>query len=276
MTKTLLARAPLMALPLLALPLLALSLTPAHATVNVDTDDFVYTQDFNSLTTSTTPSTWANNGTLAGWYLYTSTLADAATILAGAGAGNAGSFYSFGESGAADRALGGTASGGAYFGSPGSGAVAGYIAVAFTNNSGTALDGFSLSFNGEQWRNGGNTNAQAMVLELGVGATFGTVGAWTVPASLTWSSPVIGASAAAVDGNGAGLVAGLSSSFTGLAWAPGDTLWIRWTERNDIGNDHGLAIDNLSLTVSAVPEPGKLALMLAGLAAVGFVARRRA
>jgi hypothetical protein len=74
-----------MALPLLALPLLALSLTPAHATVNVDTDDFVYTQDFNSLTTSTTPSTWANNGTLAGWYLYTSTLADAATILAGAG-----------------------------------------------------------------------------------------------------------------------------------------------------------------------------------------------
>ena len=51
---------------------------------------------------------------------------------------------------------------------------------------------------------------------------------------------------------------------------------MRWTERNDIGNDHGLAIDDLSFSVRAVPEPGALTLMLAGLAAVGFVARRRA
>lgn len=270
MSKTLLAHA-----PLFALPLLALGLTPAHATISVDAVDFAYTQSFDSLSTSTVATPWANNGTLAGWYLYTSTLADAATILAGTGGGNAGSFYSFGESGGTDRALGGVASGGAYFGSPASGAVAGYIAVAFTNNSGSALEGFAIGFDGEQWRNGGNTNAQPMVMEFGVGATFGTVSGWTAPASLTWASPVIGASAAAVDGNGAGLVAGLSSSITGLAWAPGDTLWVRWTERNDIGNDHGLAIDNLTLTVTAVPEPGKLALMLAGLAAVGFVARRR-
>ena len=61
-----------------------------------------------------------------------------------------------------------------------------------------------------------------------------------------------------------------------MGWAAGDTLWVRWIERNDAGNDHGLAVDDLSLSVSAVPEPGALALMLAGLAAVGFVARRRA
>lgn len=271
MTQTLLAHA-----PLFALPLLALSLAPAQAAISVDTVDFAYTQTFDSLTTSTVATPWSNNGTLAGWYLYTSTLADAATLVAGTGASNAGSFYSFGDSGSSDRALGGTASGGAYFGGPASAAVAGYIAVAFTNNSGSALDGFTLNFNGEQWRNGGNTNAQPMVLEFGVGATLGTVSGWTAAPGLSWSSPVFSASAAAVDGNGAGLVAGLSSGFTGLAWASGDTLWIRWTERNDIGNDHGLAVDNLSLTVSAVPEPGQLALMLAGLAAVGFVARRRA
>ena len=59
-------------------------------------------------------------------------------------------------------------------------------------------------------------------------------------------------------------------------WAAGDTLWVRWVEKNDAGNDHGLAIDNLSIqTVSAVPEPGTYAMLLAGLGVVGIAARRR-
>ena len=172
--------------------------------------------------------------------------------------------------------MGGVASGGAYFGSPASGTVAGYIAVAFTNNTGSALDGFTIGFNGEQWRNGGNTSAQPMVLEYGIGASIGTVALWAAPAALSWTSPVTGATAAAVDGNAAGRVPGLTATVTSMGWATGDTLWVRWIERNDAGNDHGLAVDDLSLSVSAVPEPGALALMLAGLAAVGFVARRRA
>lgn len=260
---------------LLSTAILLAAAANAQAAISVDSVGFTYSQDFDSLTTSTTATPWANDSTLPGWSLFISTLADAPTIVAGNGGGNAGSFYSFGGTGSADRALGGTASGGAYFGSPASNAVAGYIAVAFTNNSGGVLDGFTLGFNGEQWRNGGNTAAQNMVLEFGVGASFGTVGTWTAPAGLTWASPVVGATGAAVDGNTAGLVSGLSASFTQLAWAPGDTLWLRWIERNDGGNDHGLAIDDLSFSVTAVPEPGALTLMLAGLAAVGFIARRR-
>jgi PEP-CTERM motif len=260
---------------LLSTAILLAAAANAQAAISVDSVGFTYNQDFDSLTTSTTASPWANDSTLPGWSLFIATLADAPTILGGSGSVNTGSFYSFGDAGSSERALGGTASGGTYFGSPATNTVAGYIAVAFTNNSGSVLDGFTLGFNGEQWRNGGNTSAQTMVLEVGVGASFGTVAAWTAAPSLSWASPVVGATAAAVDGNAAGRVGGLSASFTQLAWAPGDTLWVRWTERNDAGNDHGLGIDDLSFSVTAVPEPGALAMMLAGLAAVGFIARRR-
>jgi hypothetical protein len=37
----------------------------------------------------------------------------------------------------------------------------------------------------------------------------------------------------------------------GLDWQAGQTLWLRWIERNDSGNDHALAIDNFSLTLPA-------------------------
>jgi PEP-CTERM motif len=259
----------------LSAALLLAAAAHAQAAIGVDSGSFTYSQDFNSLTTSTVASPWANDSTLPGWSLFTFVPADISTIVAGTGSTSTGSFYSFGAAGSPERALGGTASGGAYFGSPLTGTVAGYIAVAFTNNSGGVLDGFSLSFTGEQWRNGGNTAAQSMVLEYGFGASFGAVGAWTAPPTLTWVSPVVGATGAAVDGNSAGAVGGLAQSFSQLAWAPGDTLWLRWVERNDSGNDHGLAIDDLAFSVSAVPEPGALALMLAGLAAVAFIARRR-
>jgi hypothetical protein len=246
---------------------------PATAAIAI-VDGTPYTQDFDTLTTSTTASAWAQNSTLPGWYLFVSTLADAPTIAADAGGSNAGTFRSYGAAGASERALGSLASGGSYFGSPASGAPAGYIAAAFSNAGATPFDGFTVAFDGEQWRNGGNTAAQSLVLSYGLGASFGTV-AWSAPVAL-FGSPVIGSTAGAVDGNSTGLVAGLGAVVTGLDWAPGQTLWLRWTDLNDIGNDHGLAIDNLSFTASVVPEPGALALMLAGLGCVGFIARRRA
>lgn len=268
MKKTLFAAATLLALAPLA-----------QAGIDVTSPSFTYGQNFDTLTTATTAQAWANDSTLAGWSLFVSNGAAAATLLGGTGSSNTGSFYSYGAASTAERALGGLGSGGTYFGSPANGAVAGYIAVAFTNNSGGALAGFTVGFDGEQWRDGGaaTPSAQTMVLEYGFGASFAAVTTWTAPgASFNFTSPVFTntSSGAAVNGNTAGLVAGLGGSVS-TEWAAGDTLWVRWVEVNNPGNDHGLAIDNLSFSVTAVPEPGTVALWLAGLAAIGFVARRR-
>lgn len=58
------------------------------------------------------------------------------------------------------------------------------------------------------------------------------------------------------------------------AVAPGSTLILRWVDDNGSPSpDQVIGLNNV--LVSAVPEPGTYALLLAGAAAVGFIARRR-
>jgi len=254
-----------------------LSLLPAQAALTVGSTSFTYSQNFDSLGATTAASVaWVNDTTLAGWSLFDKDGAAITSYAVNDGSSNAGSFYSFGAASATERALGGTASGGAYFGTPASGAVAGYIALSFTNATGAALNGFTLGFAGEQWRNGGNTTAQTMAMQWGIGSSFASVSSWaSLGSTFNWASPVVSATAAAVNGNVAGRVSNVGGSFVTNGWNSGTTLWLRWVENNDVGNDHGLAIDDLSFSVSAVPEPGTWALWLAGAAAVSAVARRR-
>lgn len=266
------SRAPFALLGALAL----LGLSAATAQAQVSFTGTALTQNFDTLITTGTAQAWSNNTTLPGWSLFNKTPTAITTYNAGDGSSNAGSFYSFGTGTGTERALGGAASGGAYFGSPASGTVAGWIAFAATNNTGSTATDFTIGYDGEQWRNGGNATAQTMVLEYGFGATFTGVTTWTPAGSaFNFTSPVATATAAAVNGNVAGRVAGRGGTVN-QTWAPGQTLWIRWIENNDAGNDHGLAIDNFSLTASlptAAPEPGTLVLGVLGIA--GLVARRR-
>ncbi len=266
------------------LVLIAALFAASHANAAVvlsGTGTINYSQNFDTLATGGAANVWTNDSTLTGWFLFNKSNAAVTTYAADNGSSNTGSFYSFGASAGAisDRALGGTASGGAYFGSPASGTVAGYIAAAFTNSTGVTLNSVTLGFDGEQWRNGGNTSAQAMVLQYGFGSSFASV-VWTVPGgNFDWSSPVIGSTAATVNGNAAGLASGKGGTLSNLSWDNNSTLWVRWVENNDVGNDHGLAIDNFTLSVNAitttVPESDTSAMILAGLGLMGFMARRR-
>ena len=258
------------------------ALPAANAAIVVTTAGQGYSQSFDTLATSGSSVAWANDSTIQGWSLFRQPAPGTAVTgyVAGNGSSNTGSFYSFGATASTDRALGGVGSGGTYFGSPASGMVSGWIAVEFRNDSGQDLSGFSLAFNGEQWRNGGNTSAQTMVLEYGFGSSFSAVSTWVAPGGLfDWSSSVNSATAAAVDGNAAGLAAG-RGGLVDARWNANDTLWVRWAEVNDVANDHGLAIDDVSFAAgqalpSAVPLPPAVALLAAGMAVLGWLSRYR-
>lgn len=270
-----------------SIALLLFAATMASADINFTGP--TYNQDFNSLSASGTSNAWANDSTISGWYLFRRTSASDTTPVAitnydaGAGTSNTGKYWSFGSAGSAERALGGIASGNATnWGSAPSGSVAGWMSVAFDNGTGSTLKRFTVRFDGEQWRDGGAPvpNAQTMVMEYGFGTSFSAVTTWTAAgSSFNWSSPVFvnTTTGAAVDGNAAGLVGGVGGTINGLSWAPGAKMFIRWIENNDVGNDHGLALDNFSFTADAIPEPASITLLsLFGCVAFGLRRSRRA
>lgn len=234
----------------------AASTLASNAEAAVPFTGTAYTQNFDSLGDSGALS-WANDSTLPGWSLFRRPAPGTAltSITGGSGGSNAGAFYSFGSA-AGERALGGVGSGGTYWGSPATNSVAGWLAASFTNDTTAEISSFNVSYDGEQWRDGGNTSPQTMVFEYGFGSSFTAVSFWTAPGgTFDFISPHTTATGA-LDGNdAANRVAGLGGTISS-SWPAGETLWLRWIEHNDAGNDHGMAVDNFALSSAIVPPVG--------------------
>jgi predicted extracellular nuclease len=200
-----------------------------------------YSQNFDSLSSSN--ATWTDSTSLTGWYAAYSS-STLTTITAGTGSSNTGSLYSFGATASSDRALGSTSSN-----TPGTI----FYGARFFNDTGATISSLSVNYIGEQWRNGGNTTPQKLDFAYQIGATSITAGTWTDVNSLDFTSPVATATLTALDGNASTNRVSLSSSFTGFSLAAGQEIWLRWSDINDTGNDHGLAIDNLQVSTSTLP-----------------------
>jgi hypothetical protein len=220
-----------------------------------------YSQNFDSLTTA---GAWANDSTLAGWHVYTSATASISTFGLNTGTTTTAGFYSFGSASASDRAIG-FATSNAFTGSAGSGN--NYMVLRAISNAPTSITSFSLSYDGEQWRKENNAATHSLVVEYSINATSFTDGTatWTAIPSATFASPIVGATAAtAINGNDSANRQSISVPNIPVSLAEGGSLYIRWVDLNDAGNDHMLAIDNVSFT--AVPEPATYALLLGALA----------
>ena len=75
--------------------------------------------------------------------------------------------------------------------------------------------------------------------------------------ALSFTSLVTGAAAATLDGNAPANRTAKSATLT-VTVNSGQEIWLRWQDPDDTGSDHGLAIDDFSVTASnggATPTP---------------------
>jgi hypothetical protein len=289
---------------LLLVPAVAVSLTTlspeARAVVSYNTIDSIYNQNFDSLPitpenvslgatsaglgwTDDNATPGAGQYSILGWYLYHPIVQSEGGVNGnqrmriGAGTSNTGAFMSFGLSGVTERALGGVASNTL--------AAAGaemFIGVRLTNNTGATLNSFTLSYNGEQWRDGGSNTGTPVAHTLNfMWSTTATAisdpsSSFTTVPQLSFTSPVFTnlAGGAGVDGNGVGRLAIASFTVEGINWLAGTDLWLRWADVNNAGNDHGLAVDDVSFSANTIPEPGVCAALILGLTTLASRRRR--
>jgi hypothetical protein len=165
-----------------------------------------------------------------------------------------------------------------------------FIALRLTNNTGATLDSFTVRFDGEEWRDGQLATPETLFFGYNVGATTVLNGSgvpnWADPATtytsvtgLNFTSPVFAgtnSSGTNVDGNVAGKTAGITATVTGISWASGTDLWLRWADPQvPSAADDGLAVDNVSFSadVIVVPEPSAMALVW--LTSIGLFGFRR-
>jgi predicted extracellular nuclease len=201
------------------------------------------TQNFDTLPASGS-ATWTNDSTLPGWYH--ARTGTGTTIVANDGVSNAGNLYSYGTGTATDRALGSIGSGGATAGNF-------FWGIRLTNNTGSTITSLAVSYVGEEWRNSAAA-AQTVSFSYLVGsptvtgslAEFQSAG--VAVTALDFTSPVTGGTAGALNGNLAANRTALSSTITGLSIPNGTDIMLRWSDPDQTGSDHGLSIDDFSVT----------------------------
>lgn len=217
----------------------------AQSPVYINTSDFSYSQNFNTLTTA---GNWTNGSTLTGWY----TRSDA---------GIPSSFYlndgtltttspplaSFGTISDNDRALG--------FIPVGTNNKLQSICLRMQNISGATLTTFTISWDGEQWRNGSiesqyiklyyktSTDPISVVPITTSGLT--PVNQFDSPENLSSGQPAI-----ELDGNDAANRGTLSATIS-VSLANNSEIMFVWLDtRNEFSFDHLFAIDNVNVTSS--------------------------
>jgi PEP-CTERM motif len=245
--------------------------------VGIDDVSSVYTQNFDSLSGSySLLRPYVNGTTLAGWYLFNGTGAAVSSVNPDSGTAIQSAIYHYGTS--TDRALGARPL------ASSQGGFVGYLALAMTNNTGADIAAFDLSYDGEEWRSGGQNRSTAITVGHRKGAAYSNTGWTTTSSAFTFTSPVVNGTESALDGNAAANRRSGRGGTVTTNWAAGETLWLRFAiAPSGLGGDNAVAIDNVNLSFTPatttppggdVPEPGSLALVAAGLAAAWARSRR--
>ena len=230
--------------------------------LSYDTADANYTQNFDGVLT-TVPANNTVQSTPSvpeGWTFVEAGNNANTSYRVHNGSTTSGDTFLFGATSSTERALGAFASG----------SLVSQLGIGFVNDTGTVLTEFTVSYTGEQWKDGNSTQAvrNTLTFAYGLGATALDAGTFEPVVALDLVAPVVtgGASDISLDGNSPANQVTPSATIANISWQPGQTLWLRWSDLNDAGNDDGLAVDNFSFSATA-GGPGTLAFGAANYAA---------
>lgn len=250
----------------------------AAAGASISYSGGVYSENFDGLQNVPTPFS-ATTGVqvaipgVSGWEgtRWSGSSTTAMPYVSDNGASATGGIRNLGATGDSDRALGGLASG---TNRPAWGA-------AFTNDGSEAIDSFTVSFDVEEWRraNGSTAVVNTTVFAWGLSTDGVLASDFLTSALMTLDSqgdlvsmdPIASTSAADVIAN-TPFISMISFTISGIDVPVGETIYLRWQEVDNTGNDAALAIDNFSFRATFVPSPG--AAFLLGMGGL-LIARRR-
>jgi hypothetical protein len=194
-----------------------------------------YSEDFSGMGATETAF-------IPGWTAINAANGALLTMAVTNGSATSGNVYNVGAPGSEERAFGTIADGSTI---PALGAV-------FTNNTGGTVSKISIQARMEQWRESGNELVDETVsFSYSFDATSLNTGSWTSVTTLDLKEKLTTVNTNnAVNGNLASNYSLLSNIISGLNWANGTNLWIKWTDANESGSNGLYAIDSFIISVS--------------------------
>ncbi|MBC8137697.1 MAG: hypothetical protein H8F28_17595 [Fibrella sp.] len=254
-----------------------------HAQINIGgVNPTTYNQSFDTPTLANTGTTtaFANNVTVPGLYA-TRAGATPTTYRISNGSDTTGSLYSYGVNGSTERAFGSeiVAVNNVFFG------------FRFVNTSSSLIiSSFNIQYIGEQWRRADNPANSQQQLTFAYAVFDSNTGSINDPDQYNTFTNLNFVVNNTTPGGAAGVNGPLTTQsfnqtvvLTGQdeAVLPGQELWIRWQDTRDNGANHGLAIDNVQMSFTLVPEISTLHAMIFGgivfvIPAVRIARRRNA
>lgn len=218
------------------LPIILLaSLSFGQTTISLIGVNVPYNEDFSGMGATQTDF-------IPGWTAINVANGATLTMAVTDGSASSGNIYNVGAIGSEERAFGTIADGPTI---PALGAV-------FTNNTGNTVSKIAIQTRMEQWRESGNAGVnETVAFSYSLDATSLDTGTWTTVTALDLKEKLTAATTnLAVNGNLLANYTNLANIISGLNWANGTNLWIKWTDTNDSGNNGLYAIDNFTISVS--------------------------
>ena len=218
--------------------------------------NFVYTQNFSNLpATSTYVSGITGKGPyflgslhpgLNGLFIAQTNGSNAAlnfTTSAGSNATNG--VFSYGANNAAIRGLGSLASSAGTY----------VFGISYTNNTGTVIDQFEIEFVAAQWRKGGSGKANEWTFLYHTSGTNNVLDTLTKKdTTLNFTSVQTSVGTAALNGLLTVNQQQKKDTLFNLNWKPGERLILKWQDKDDVGNDDGMALQQLVCKALTMPD----------------------